>query len=130
MLTSAVLLRSPPPLEKWLAQQTSGTLDYLACFDGDRFAESIRYVPGYPEELPALSEMLLRIATPATIIEGRHDRVVPPANAEVLDERLPDSRLLALDGGHNLFSWQNPPETYASTVLDSIAGTCWPAVGV
>jgi pimeloyl-ACP methyl ester carboxylesterase len=42
----------------------------------------------------------------ATIINGRHDPVVPLVNAEVLDERLPDSRLLALDGGHDLFIWQ------------------------
>ena len=28
--------------------------DYLACYDGDRFVESMRYVRRYPEELPAL----------------------------------------------------------------------------
>jgi hypothetical protein len=28
--------------------------DYLACYDGDRFAESMRYVRRYPKELPAL----------------------------------------------------------------------------
>jgi pimeloyl-ACP methyl ester carboxylesterase len=66
--------------------------DYLDCYDGDRFVESMRYVRRYPEELPALAELLPEIATPVTIINGRHDRVVPLANAEFLDERLPDSR--------------------------------------
>ena len=28
--------------------------DYLACYDGDRFAESMRYVRRYPDELPNL----------------------------------------------------------------------------
>jgi pimeloyl-ACP methyl ester carboxylesterase len=63
--------------------------DYLDCYDGDRFVESMRYVRRYPEELPGLAELLPQITTPVTIINGRHDRVVPVANAEFLDERLP-----------------------------------------
>ena len=68
--------------------------DYLDCYDGDRFVESMRYVRRYPEELPALAELLPEITTPVTIVNGRHDRVVPLANAEFLDERLPNSRLV------------------------------------
>ncbi len=93
--------------------------DYLACYDGDRFAESMRYVRRYPEELPELAELLPRIATPVTIINGRHDPVVPLANAEFLDERLPTSRLAIIDAGH--FVWEEAPEEYASIILDSIA---------
>jgi pimeloyl-ACP methyl ester carboxylesterase len=94
--------------------------DYLACYDGDRFVESMRYVRRYPEELPALAELLPQIATPVTIINGRHDRVVPLANAEFLDERLPTSRLVVVDGGH--FIWEEAPAEYASIILDSITG--------
>jgi pimeloyl-ACP methyl ester carboxylesterase len=93
--------------------------DYLNCYDGDRFVESMRYVRRYPEELPALAELLPEIATPVTIINGRHDRVVPLANAEFLDERLPASRLEIIDAGH--FIWEEAPAEYASIVLDSIA---------
>jgi pimeloyl-ACP methyl ester carboxylesterase len=93
--------------------------DYLACYDGDRFAESMRYVRRYPEELPVLAELLPQIATPVTIINGRHDRVVPLANAEFLDERLPNSRLEVMDAGH--FIWEEKPGEYASFVLDAIA---------
>ena len=92
--------------------------DYLASYDGDRFAESMRYVRRYPEELPVLAELLAQITTPVTIINGRHDRVVPVANAEFLDERLPNSRLVILDAGH--FVWEEAPAEYASTILDSI----------
>jgi pimeloyl-ACP methyl ester carboxylesterase len=92
--------------------------DYLDCYDGDRFAESMRYVRRYPEELPVLAELLPQISTPVTIINGRHDRVVPLANAEFLDERLPNSRLVIIDGGH--FIWEEVPAEYASTILDSI----------
>jgi pimeloyl-ACP methyl ester carboxylesterase len=94
--------------------------DYLACYDGDRFVESMRYVRRYPEELPELAELLPQIATPVTIINGRHDRVVPVANAEFLDERLPTSRVALIDAGH--FVWEEAPTEYASIILDSITG--------
>jgi pimeloyl-ACP methyl ester carboxylesterase len=94
--------------------------DYLACYEGDRFVESMLYVRRYPEELPALAELLPTITTPVTIINGRWDRVVPVANAEFLDERLPNSRLRIIDAGH--FVWEEAPKEYASIILDSIAG--------
>jgi pimeloyl-ACP methyl ester carboxylesterase len=93
--------------------------DYLDCYDGDRFVESMRYVRRYPEELPELAELLPQLRTPVTIINGRHDPVVPLANAEFLDERLPDSRLAIIDAGH--FVWEEAPAEYAAIVLDSIA---------
>ena len=74
--------------------------DYLDCYDGDRFAESMRYVRTYPEELPQLAELLPQITTPVTLINGSHDRVVPLANAEFLDERLPTAA-----------SWSSTPGT-------------------
>ena len=95
--------------------------DYLDSYDGDRFAESMRYVRRYPEELPVLAGLLPQIAAPVTIINGRHDRVVPLANAEFLDERLPNSRLAIIDAGH--FVWEEAPAEYASIILDSIAGS-------
>jgi len=97
--------------------------DYLACYDGDRFAESMRYVRRYPEELPVLARLLPQITVPVTIINGRHDRVVPLPNAEFLDQRLPTSRLVILDAGH--FVWEEAPAKYASIILDSITGN-WP----
>ena len=35
--------------------------DYLACYHGDRFAESMRYARRYPEELPVLAGLLPQI---------------------------------------------------------------------
>ncbi|WP_235493336.1 alpha/beta fold hydrolase [Leifsonia sp. Leaf336] len=93
--------------------------DYLACYDGDRFVESMRYVRRYPEELPLLADLLPGISVPVTIINGSRDRVVPVANAEYLDERLPNSRVVLIDGGH--FIWEEAPDRYASAVLDAIA---------
>jgi pimeloyl-ACP methyl ester carboxylesterase len=80
----------------------------------------MRYVRRYPEELPQLAELLPRITTPVTIINGRNDRVVPVANAEFLDERLPTSRVALIDAGH--FVWEEAPAEYASMVIESITG--------
>ena len=74
--------------------------DYLDCYEGDRFVESMRYARRYPEELPELAELLPHIKTPVTIINGRHDRVVPLANAEFLDARFLSSRLVIIDAGY------------------------------
>jgi pimeloyl-ACP methyl ester carboxylesterase len=94
--------------------------DYLKCYEGDRFVESMRYVRRYPEELPVLAELLPEITAPVTIINGRHDRVVPLANVEFLDERLPRSRVEIIDAGH--FVWEEAPAEYASAVLGAIGG--------
>jgi pimeloyl-ACP methyl ester carboxylesterase len=95
--------------------------DYLDCYDGDRFVESMRYVRRYPQELPELAELLPQITRPVTIINGLHDRVVPVANAEFLHERLTNSRVVLIDAGH--FVWEEAPAEYASAVLDSITAT-------
>ena len=67
-----------------------------------------------------IAEGLPTITTQVTIINGRHDRVVPVANAEFLAERLPNSRLKIIDAGH--FVWEEAPAEYASIILDSITG--------
>jgi pimeloyl-ACP methyl ester carboxylesterase len=88
--------------------------DYLASYDGDRFAESMRYAQSYPAELEVLRDALPRIQTPVQIISGRRDRVVPAVNSEYLHERLPHSDLHLLDSGH--FAWEDAADEYASLV--------------
>ena len=88
--------------------------DYLASFEGDRFAESMRYVQSYPTELEALREVLGSIETPVQIISGRRDAVVPLVNAEYLHERLPHSELHIVDAGH--FIWEDADDEYAAVV--------------
>src|SRR5262245_37740605 len=88
--------------------------DYLASYEGNRFAESIRYVQSYPTELEALRDVLPHIQTPVQIIAGRRDTVVPPVNSEYLHERLPHSELHLLDSGH--FVWEDAADEYASLV--------------
>jgi pimeloyl-ACP methyl ester carboxylesterase len=88
--------------------------DYLASFEGDRFAESMRYVQSYPIELEALREVLPHVQTPVQIISGLRDTVVPPVNAEYLDQRLLHSELHLIDSGH--FIWEDAADEYAALV--------------
>jgi pimeloyl-ACP methyl ester carboxylesterase len=88
--------------------------DYLFSYQGDRFAESMRYVRSYPADLPVLRDLLPQIRTPVQIIAGTRDKTVPPVNAEFLHDRLPNSRLDMIDAGH--FTWEDAPEEYAALV--------------
>jgi pimeloyl-ACP methyl ester carboxylesterase len=88
--------------------------DYLASYQGDRFAESARYLRSYPAELPALANLLPRIDTPVLIIAGARDTLVPPVNASFLHERLPHSQLEVIDTGH--FTWEDAPAYYAAVI--------------
>jgi pimeloyl-ACP methyl ester carboxylesterase len=86
--------------------------DYLSSYDGDRFVESMRYVRSFPTELPVLCDLLPQIQTPVQIIAGARDPVVPPVNAEFLDQRLPNSKLNIIDAGH--FTWEDAADEYAA----------------
>jgi pimeloyl-ACP methyl ester carboxylesterase len=91
--------------------------DYIASYEGDKFAESVAYVQAYPEQLPLLSDLLPGIQTPVRIVQGSEDQVVPAVNATYLGERLPSSSVDFIPGaGH--FCWEEKPDDYAALVVD------------
>src|SRR5262245_12594971 len=91
--------------------------DYIASYEGNKFAESIAYVQAYPEQLPVLSTLLPEIHTPVRIVQGSEDQVVPAVNATYLGHRLPDSQVDFIAGaGH--FVWEERPDEYAALVVD------------
>jgi pimeloyl-ACP methyl ester carboxylesterase len=106
-------------LERYKPSETARQ-DYLTSFAGERFAESMRYVRAYPEQLPVLRDLLPTIETPVLIINGARDPVVPPVNAEYLHERLPNSKLEIIDAGH--FIWEDAADVYATLVTRWWAG--------
>jgi pimeloyl-ACP methyl ester carboxylesterase len=109
----AIVERTLATLERYKVTEAARE-DYLASFEGDRFAESIPYVQSYPTELEALRAVLPQVQTPVQIISGRRDAVVPLSNAEYLHERLPHSELHAVDAGH--FIWEDAADEYAALV--------------
>jgi pimeloyl-ACP methyl ester carboxylesterase len=94
--------------------------DYLSSYQGDRFAESCRYVRSYGTELPILGELLPEIQTPTLVLQGDHDPYVPPANGAYLHERLPNSKLHAFDAGH--FFWEDSGDEFAALASAWVEG--------
>jgi pimeloyl-ACP methyl ester carboxylesterase len=115
----AIVERTLETLEHYKVSDAARA-DYLASFEGDRFAESLRYVQSYPSELEALRAVLPQVQTPVQIIAGRHDAVVPLVNAEYLHYRLPHSGLSVIDAGH--FVWEDAADDYATLVSAWWAG--------
>jgi len=65
--------------------------DYMSCYEGDHFADTIPYAQSYREYLPELAKLLPSIRTPVRVVAGADDQVVPASNAEFLRERLPNA---------------------------------------
>ena len=51
---------------------------------------------------------LPRIAAPTLVVHGRHDRMVPVGNGELLAERIPGARLRILDDSGHLYPTEEP----------------------
>jgi len=94
--------------------------DYVSAYDLGRFAESARFVRHYPEQNPALHDLLPTITTPAQIIAGRDDDLVPWSNNEYLANLLPNSEIHLLDAGH--FAWEQASEDYGRLIVDWVTG--------
>jgi pimeloyl-ACP methyl ester carboxylesterase len=116
---SAVVANALTLLESYEPSETARQ-DYLDSYAGTRFAESARYVRSYPADLEVLRDLLPEIRTPVQIIAGERDPLVPPANAQYLHERLPNSELALLDTSH--FAWEDGAEEWGSIALDWIQG--------
>lgn len=93
--------------------------DYIDSYQGERYAESARFVRRYPEELLLLQARLDAIQTPVLVVVGREDPFVPFANGQYLADRLPNARLEVVDAGH--FVWEEASDLYSDHLLDWVA---------
>jgi pimeloyl-ACP methyl ester carboxylesterase len=94
--------------------------DYVSAYDLGRFAESARFVRHYPEQNPVLGGLLPSITTPAQIIAGRDDDLVPWSNNEYLADLLPNSEIHPLDAGH--FAWEQASDDYGRLIVEWVTG--------
>jgi pimeloyl-ACP methyl ester carboxylesterase len=51
---------------------------------------------------------LARITVPTMIVHGRHDRLIPVGNAELMAERMPHARLVILEHSGHLYPTEQP----------------------
>ena len=94
--------------------------DYVSAYDLGRFAESARFVRHYAEQNPVLRGLLPSITTPAQIVAGREDDLVPWSNNEYLADLLPNSEIHPLDAGH--FGWEEASDEYGRLIVEWVTG--------
>jgi pimeloyl-ACP methyl ester carboxylesterase len=94
--------------------------DYVSAYDLGRFVESARFVRHYPEQNAVLAELIPGITTPAQVVAGNKDDLVPWSNNEYLADLLPNSDIHPLDAGH--FAWEEAADEYASLIVDWVTG--------
>jgi pimeloyl-ACP methyl ester carboxylesterase len=94
--------------------------DFRAASAGRRFEEATQFVRGYIQDSPKLEPQLRSIKTPALIIAGKEDPIVPPINGQFLADRLPNNRFMLLDAGHRY--WEEAADKYIETLLSWFGG--------
>jgi len=67
-----------------------------------------------------LGALLPSITTPAQIVAGRNDDLVPWSNNEYLGDLLPNSEIHSLDAGH--FAWEQAPDEYGRLIVEWVTG--------
>lgn len=71
-------------------------------------------------DLPALEERLGAISAPTTIAIGTADRIVAPASARELAQRIPGAKLVQLKRASHLLAQQRPAEL-AELIVEAVA---------
>jgi pimeloyl-ACP methyl ester carboxylesterase len=88
--------------------------DFRAASSGRRLEEATQYVRGYIQDSPKLELLLSRIKTPALIIAGKNDQIVPPENGKFLAVRLPNNRNILLDAEHRI--WEEASKEFIEAI--------------
>jgi pimeloyl-ACP methyl ester carboxylesterase len=96
-----------------LIQLFSGSLQY---------GFSIEAIMGQMQAIMAhkATDRLAHIAAPTLVLTGDADRLISPANSDVLAERIPGAKLVRLPGGTHGFNFEMP-DVFNRAVLDFLA---------
>jgi pimeloyl-ACP methyl ester carboxylesterase len=94
--------------------------DFRSASAGRRFEEATQFVRGYIKDSPKLEPQLKNIKTPALIIAGKDDPIVPPINGQFLADRLPNNRYILLDAQHRY--WEEAADKYIETLTSWFGG--------
>ncbi len=67
------------------------------------------------------TDRLHQIKAPTLVITGDADRLIPPANSDVIARHVPNARLVKVPGGSHGFNFETP-DVFNRHVLDFLAG--------
>jgi pimeloyl-ACP methyl ester carboxylesterase len=94
--------------------------DFRVASSGRRLEDASQFVRAYVTDLPKLDPLLANIRTPALVMAGKNDPIVPVANGQLLADRLPHNRFVILDAGHR--AWEEAAAQYANEVHSWLGG--------
>ncbi len=103
--------RQPELIQKWLEWRAANPLD-MAGYQA-QMGIGLALMP----EAAAFENKLPNVAAPTLIIFGAHDKVVPPANADLLAAKLPDAKIVILPEAGHFFPLESP-EAASQAVID------------
>lgn len=101
----------PELVQEWVEWRVSNPIEPTA------YQAQLAIGLGLLDEAAAFENQLHRISTPTLILFGAHDQVVPPANASLLAEKIPNSKVVIFpDAGH--FFPMEIPEAASKAVIE------------
>jgi len=95
----------------------------LQVFSGSlQFGFSIEAIMGQMQAIMAhkATDRLAKITAPTLVLTGDADRLISPANSDVLAQRIPGAKLVQLPGGTHGFNFEMP-DAFNQTVLAFLA---------
>lgn len=106
----------------YAAQLTPSAIiaDFRSASSGPRLENAVQYVRAYITDLPRLEPLLSKIETPALVIAGKNDPIVPAANGQFLADRLPHNHYVLLDAAHRI--WEEAASQYINEILAWLGG--------
>src|SRR5258705_1633085 len=94
--------------------------DFRAASAGRRLEEATQFVRGYIRDCPKLEPLISKIKTPALIIAGKNDAIVPSINSQFLADRLPNNQNVLLDADHR--AWEEAADEYNNKIVSWFDG--------
>lgn len=102
--------KNPQIIEAWLAWRLANPLDVAG------YQSQMMIGLGLLAEAASFEQKLPQIVAPTLILFGAHDKVVPPANADLLASKIQGSQVVILPGAGHFFPIEVPAEAAEAVI--------------
>lgn len=102
--------RNPDVIEAWMAYRTQNPIE------PGPYQAQLAVGLALADEEAAYAHRLHRVQAPTLILFGQHDKVVPPANADLLAEQISDSAIEILPDAGHFFPLETPAAAVQAVV--------------
>jgi 3-oxoadipate enol-lactonase len=100
----------PEVIQQWLDWRLANPLDVSG------YQSQMAIGLGLLSEAASFEHKLGQISAPTLILFGAHDKVVPPANAQLLEKQISGSKIVILPGAGHFFPIETPEEAAQAVI--------------